>query len=84
MKHFRFGKGGDQKRIKEKKIHFSDLDVKLNKPLDFNKDSYGEINYDPILGWIDKNYFGKDAELSIDNKYSTQHLNRKDGLPGSR
>ena len=84
MKNFRFGKTKESQRIKEKKSNFSNLDVSLNKPGDFNKDCYGSINYDPILGWTGIKHLGKDSELSFTNEYSTQHLNRKDGLPGSR
>lgn len=84
MKNFRFGKSKDKKRISEKKMNYGEMEHDFNKPADFNKESFGEINYDPTLGWIDIKYYGRDSELSFNNLFSTNHLNRKDGLPGSR
>lgn len=80
----RYGPSGEGKRIKKKPCSFSLSESERNHPLDFNRDSYGEINYDPLYGWIVKNYFGKNAVGSQDANFSTNFLRRSDGLPGSR
>ena len=80
----RFGRNSESKRIKKKTCSFSLSESERNIPLDLNRDSYGELNYDPKFGWIVKNYFGKDSSGVNDENFSTNYLRRSDGLPGSR
>lgn len=80
----RFGSNPEGKKIKRKISSFTLSEAGRNIPLDFNKDSYGALNYDPVYGWVNKNFFGKDAEGMQDGNFSTNYLRRSDGLPGSR
>jgi len=83
MNNKRFGKNNEKKRIQRKPPNFSLVQNSLNKPIDFNKEGYGQVNYDPIYGWLEQNYMGADAEGTVDAKYSTNQYRRVDGLPGS-
>jgi len=83
MNNKRFGKNNDKKRVFRKPSNFTLIEKAINKPLNFNKEGYGEINYDPVYGWLEQKYTGKDSEGTTDNKYSTNPYRRSDGLPGS-
>ncbi len=80
----RFGDNQEPKRIKRKPSNISSAEANRNIPSDPNKDGYGSFNYDPVHGWVQKNYFGAEAEGVQDGNYSTNYLRRSDGLPGSR
>ncbi len=79
----RTGKSLEQKRIFPKRPDVMDSGKRENAPCDFNKEGRGQINYDPILGWIPVKYLGGET-VGISYKHSTNHLKRVDGLPGSR
>ena len=83
MSNSRFGNNKESKRIYRKLASSSQSEKYVNKPIDFNTEGYGEINYDPIYGWLEQKYGGKESEGTFDNRFSTKQYRRVDGLPGS-
>jgi hypothetical protein len=80
---FRFGSNNESKRIKRKPINVSFAESERHKPLS-STESFGLINYDPVVGWYERNLLGADADGLNDEHFSTNHLRRSDGLPGTR
>lgn len=78
----RYGKKTESKRVKRKPTSYSELENITYKKFNYNTEIFGEINYDPIFGWIDAPYMGKDATGTFSNKYP-MNKKRSDGLPGS-
>jgi|SaaInlV_125m_DNA_1040241.scaffolds.fasta_scaffold129860_2 hypothetical protein len=77
-----YGQNPESKRIKRKPVNYTQLEQEENKPMDFNKGSYGEINYDPVFGWIEPPFLGKNSSSTYDNRYKNKERRNK-GLPGS-
>jgi len=79
----RFGKNNEARRIKRKPMNITKGENERNRPLG-SREGFGAINYDPVFGWTEKNYYGKNAKGTNDGHYSTNSMRRSDGLPGSR
>ena len=84
MNNNRFGTNPEKKRIKRKPTNITLFESEQNVPLEVNTESFGLINYDPVYGWLPRNYMGSDAEGTVKSKYSTRIFKRSDGLPGAR
>ena len=79
----RFGNNNESKRIKRKPVNVYLAESERHKPLS-STESFGLINYDPIVGWHERNLLGANAEGFNDEHFSTNYLKRSDGLPGAR
>lgn len=77
----RYGESNENKRIKRKPTNYFNLESQANLPLNY-KDGFGSLNYDPVFGWLEKLYTGKDSVGTFSNKYANLNK-RSDGLPGS-
>ena len=80
----RFGNNKEKKRIHPRPTNITLFEAPQNVPIEPNVEGFGFVNYDPVYGWIPRNYMGKDSEATYNDKTSTRKFKRSDGLPGAR